>query len=500
MVCATDTFWINDFKQLVCSPSIFPKDGEPLATTLNKMTRFAIVGAVAIAPLSISTSISVILICFVFLITIYYFSASKEKYTTMQDRIHYIEPKPNTYTNTCVEPSPPKPSQGGGWFNPVTPKRFCNDAHPLTYNDPDYISDNQLLIRGSNPKTHISPIVTPPSHDISSWAENGLTQHSLINSSTNFDLTRSGYGSIDRPSEMMIEDCTNCYSTPCLCKTNVVPLQWKKFNKDVREDVKENFWDHSHRSDILRHHEQLAPSRYEEPQPEPPTEEAATSELQPLKIRQPDPPKPTCIINSDVTTGPDSWYKDNLLTQTLQPGVFQKSKVGEPINSMIGISFQQQFVPTEVEENQNWIKYTQQNPTDVSIHPTIEERPISQTESNVYDPRFTGYGDSDRSYVDNNTGQPRFFYDDINAIKMPNYIVRSNVDIFPWASQYGPDVPLENYDEHRQLANNAFHDAAITFRTDMQERLMRKRNAEMWQIRAYPKSTANQLGNCLARC
>ena len=42
--------------------------------------------------------------------------------------------------------------------------------------------------------------------------------------------------------------------------------------------------------------------------------------------------------------------------------------------------------------------------------------------SNVYDPRFTGYGTSYRTYIEPMTGQPRFYYDDVDAIRKYNYI------------------------------------------------------------------------------
>ena len=182
---------------------------------------------------------------------------------------------------------------------------------------------------------------------------------------------------------------------------------------------------------------------------------------------------------------------DNIITQTLQPGVYQKSHVAEPIQSNIGISYTQEFVPTEIDSTSNRIKYTQQNPNNLIITPTLREEVIDQSIENIYDPRFNGYGTSYRSYVDKLTGRPQFYYDDIDSITMPNYITRSNVDTFPWANTYGPDKIMnsDTNNEYRQLANNAFHDSAIQFRTELQERLMRKRNAELWQRRVAPITT-----------
>ena len=114
--------------------------------------------------------------------------------------------------------------------------------------------------------------------------------------------------------------------------------------------------------------------------------------------------------------------------------------------------------------------------------------------SNIYDPRFTGYGPNYRAYVEKETGQPRFYYDDINAIRQPNYIVRSNIDFERYADSYGPMQPGEAagniYTPNiRRLANDSFMRNTLKYRTDLQERLMRKRNAEVYQRRLAPKHT-----------
>lgn len=198
----------------------------------------------------------------------------------------------------------------------------------------------------------------------------------------------------------------------------------------------------------------------------------------------------------------ESPRRDNIITQTLQPGVFQKSHIGEPIQSNIGISYTQEWGPTEVQETDNTIKYTMRDPKNAIITPEIKEEVIGQDVANVYDPRFTGYGTSYRSYTDQLTGRPKFFYDDVDAITMPNYVTRSKVDVFPWANTYGPDKMMSQSegDEYRQLANNAFTDSALTFRTELQERLMRKRNAELWQRRVAPISTMGRLGSSMKSC
>jgi hypothetical protein len=98
--------------------------------------------------------------------------------------------------------------------------------------------------------------------------------------------------------------------------------------------------------------------------------------------------------------------------------------------------------------------------------------------------------------LDNTPEQPRFFYDDINAIKMPNYITRSNVDFIKNADTYGPIKSGVEYGQPfsdvRQMAEDQYLNSAIEFRSGMMESLMRKRNSEMHQLRIAPISRNNQ--------
>ena len=108
--------------------------------------------------------------------------------------------------------------------------------------------------------------------------------------------------------------------------------------------------------------------------------------------------------------------------------------------------------------------------------------------SNTFDPRFYGYGTSYRGYFDEFIGQPKYYYDDIDSVKMPNYLVRSKIDFMPFGDTYGPMNNEGNLNNGRihELANEHFHDSQLQFRSEMQERLMRKRNRESWQQKMYP--------------
>ena len=194
-------------------------------------------------------------------------------------------------------------------------------------------------------------------------------------------------------------------------------------------------------------------------------------------------------------------FNRNLYTQTIQPDVYTRSQINEPINSNIGISFDQQFPPTTCTTNPvtGVVNYTEHDPR-IMEPVIIEPNPATQTpvpEANVYDPRFSGYGTSYRAYTDEKLGQPKFYYDDVDAIRMPNYVVRSDIDHQPFADQYGPipagDSQGNKYNSIvKALANDAWLTDSIQFRTEMQERLMRKRNNEMWQLRKAPINTSGQ--------
>ena len=191
-------------------------------------------------------------------------------------------------------------------------------------------------------------------------------------------------------------------------------------------------------------------------------------------------------------------YNDNLFTQTIQPGVYTRSEINEPINSNIGISFDQQFPPTTYEIDDDNILYTEHDPR-VFDSSVFEDAKITEDSgvnaANVYDPRFSGYGTSYRSYNDDNIGQTRFYYDDIDSVRMPNYISRSNIDFALFADSYGPMKNQNgnvNTADIKKLAEQQFLDSTLEFRTGMQERLMRKTNANAWQQRLAPISKNSQ--------
>ena len=88
-------------------------------------------------------------------------------------------------------------------------------------------------------------------------------------------------------------------------------------------------------------------------------------------------------------------------------------------------------------------------------------------------------------------------YDDINAVRMPNYITRNYLDFEPFGDTYGPIKEGEQdgnkYNANiRELAQSAWMDNTCKFREDLSNSLLRKRNGEMWQQRMFPINKSGQ--------
>ena len=187
----------------------------------------------------------------------------------------------------------------------------------------------------------------------------------------------------------------------------------------------------------------------------------------------------------------NEFHKRNINTQTIQPSVYFNNEVMEPISSNIGITETKRGINSIKTVDDNGDIYYNEYNNDAKFKKTKEPLVGPQ---DIYDPRFTGYGTSYRSYFDEFIGQPKYYYDDVDAMRMPNYLVRSKIDHLRYADQYGPmsDDYETNNDNMREMVNQSFLDNSLSFRNDLQERLMRKRNSELAYVRQFPKRTSGQ--------
>jgi hypothetical protein len=198
----------------------------------------------------------------------------------------------------------------------------------------------------------------------------------------------------------------------------------------------------------------------------------------------------------------------------VQPNQYSYSDVTYPINSNIGISYTPTIPP----------KILDQVATPYGTHPLyhridpqlirddnipferqqelprrtawsakysgFEAAPGTVNFEDIYDPRFNGYGDEYRSYGDVNLGKIQYYYGDVDAYRSPNFGIRSKVDYIDYTDPMGRVIP--EYDRKvglndiKKTVHDQFTADAMYFREGLQERLMRKRNSELWQLRAAP--------------
>ena len=474
--CQKNKFWLENPINLLCSIDVIPLDDMNIAEKMNCLTRLVIIIFFILTFVGFKQSLLFLLLSLLFIIILYYIERNH------MNREPYIQ-QINNENNLHSYPIPQ--NLGAPLTVTRTANRFCNDSVQLdgpkgAFNNPDYISVNQKLAGPQNPKTKIAPVVAPPLADLDYWRTNNLVTHSAINEETNIDLYNSGY------------QVATCCPKPI----------------HRSQETKEDFT-HSHKHQA---------SHVDEPHSFPYFKNPPVAPNQSGWVNTACGYNPEQLITAGLPTNLASGnceqdplfkqYNENLFTQTIQPGVYTKNEIIEPINSNIGISFQQQFNPTTVQvnpENGN-VLYTEHDPRLYKPEPKqpCETTQSLATPSNVYDPRFTGYGTSYRSYTEPVTGQTRFYYNDVDAIRMPNYIVRSNIDHEPYSDQYGPIQAGNEFgnkynSDIRAMANNSFLEATIQHRTELQERLMRKNNARAWQQRQAPinRNTQRSMNNSI---
>ena len=379
-------------------------------------------------------------------------------------------------------------------------ERVLNGMQSTGVNDPDHVFPSQRLIGPPNPKTLVAPVVPARSLDTEYWRTNNLVIRSGINARSPFDASGSGYKIQPCPRGPLPAPLNKCYQLPNTqprrplpCTTTSQPLQPCPLGAAIRENYAPRPGDNKampHLKSTSRGNGG-APLLLDDVTID---INQGYNQVQTLTGLPSNLPTGACQRSIEFEK-----FNHDVFTSTVSPTIYQNSQIIEPINSMIGISMTPQVPPTTNHSTRGGNLMFEQH------DPNMYEAQIPQCEAkrantyNTTDPRFTGYGTSYREYTDPMVGQPRFFYKDVDAIKMPNYICRSKIDVNNWADKYGPvpegDERGNKYtQEIRTLADNAFLDATILQRTELMQRGMRKRNAEMWQRKLYPINTMGQTG------
>ncbi|CCV01843.1 hypothetical protein IIV22_166L [Invertebrate iridescent virus 22] len=306
-------------------------------------------------------------------------------------------------------------------------------------------TSTRRLIGGVNPRTLIPPRIVPPITDIDEWGTDNYTIHSATNNYRSDDLFLSGYITLD--------DC-KCKGV-CNCKKNWnKPLIKENFNDDVFSEQNTQISGH----------------------------------LGPLTTRVNNRCRGTLLTDCGGENLKEVVADHNFLS----PYDVSEQRLTRPqILQNGGISrIPEKSVYTSITNGDDllFLEQTSKKNTNYTTDYITGDEP-----SMIYDPRMVGYSDPKRGYIDKLLGQPKFYYDDINAARAPNYITRNKIDIYSFGESTGRlRHPKEMCGDNNQLAVEEFHNSTLQHRADIMQSLMSKRNSEMWQLREFPIYTGGQ--------
>jgi hypothetical protein len=214
----------------------------------------------------------------------------------------------------------------------------------------------------------------------------------------------------------------------------------------------------------------------------------------------------------------DDYFKEpntKLFLQDVQPKLYSYVVDQTPINSSVGISYAPQRPPRVMDQitynNMATPLYSRIDPqlvrkdgtpgqqasqperTDWSANYSNFEAPQGSINfEDIYNPTFSSYGDSSkwRSYSDVNLGSVNYYYSDVDAVRMPNFISPSNVDFIDFRNPNGQIWPeyrrTASLDDVRAHVENQTTADELFHRQDIQDLQMAKANRINYQMRFAP--------------
>lgn len=351
-----------------------------------------------------------------------------------------------------------------------------NSVQLVDPNDTERVYSNYALTGKAHPRTKIAPIIPARSLDLDYWKDTPMTSLSIVNKRKTQYPHLAGYNT----TELVDREYLNCpndrkslntiQASPLVQSLQpgvyTLPTTYDPINTDFNIDETTQF------EPVRQVYEQgnvvFTPISAKAAKKIPTVQSQTETDTQTISSRAP-ASEPSVLTHLSVpkrlNANKITTSSSNLTTTPSQVASVESYEPEErPRNSTSKYQVQPEL------EN------------DVSIY-------------NVFDPRFSGYGSDDRSYLEPMLRQTRYQYDDVNAIRMPNYIVRSKIDncVTGFGDQYGPmRIDQRTLNENRPLAEQAYLDNNLAHRNDLMEALMRKRNSELWQTRQAPKYTSRQ--------
>ena len=352
-------FWLENIHNLFCTKDIFTLHNTSLTKQYNAITRFVILFFIFMLVFTNSKkSFIFLIISLLFIIILYYIQKR-----TMNQKESY---EYNNFSNPNEQSKKSDKSAIVTYMDNLT-TNYLNNNNTKTLNNVDllqetnstYVSYNQKLAGKANPKTLINPIIADRATDLDCWRKNNLVNHSHINSRSHHDEYLSGY------------KISNCHNSPYTKETHQ-----NNSNHSHLECVNNIEYPYNIQNNSRNIH-------------------SNTYQLSEYNL-----PSNLPVGNCELNPGMKE-YNKNLFTQNIQPDIFTYNELIEPINSNIGISLTQQFNPKTSFIDQNGTNYIEHDPLTFSSK-TKNKTHTGIPEYDIYDPRFTGYGTSYRSYTDDN--------------------------------------------------------------------------------------------------
>lgn len=485
-------FWLENIFDLFSSPSLIPLKSDNFENQMNTMSRLVILSFLLCCLFNIDIHYRYLIIA-LFIIIIAYYVVSMFRPTLYKENYGLVE--------TVIQPVPPVAWDTGTNEFVFTegqddarnrcgqmPQREASFTLPRYVSNPqlvdtgqtsawcpenkplqETISVNQSLVGPPNPKTLVRPVIPSPIYDFEVWKPNDFIIPSGINDQRRQEMYDNGYVPIQHVRTPPVQQ--DMY-TPPEPRMNSLPA-----GRIPIEHVREDYESTGDSANPYK--------RFSYPSID------GSCGYDPLNLDYNLPIN--YKANACQKTNEMAEYNQNLFTIPLQPGLYTRSQVNQPdaSQSNLGISYTQPFLPTAIQKENGYdtfVELAQPLPGVREPFPKSNE-PLR---NEIYDPRLTGYGTSYRSYIEPVTGQPRFYYDDIDQQTRYNYITRNNVDFAQFGTSVGPvnNRSLQG-DQLTGYADRTYSDSQVTFRNEMQQRLMHKNSNREWQQRIAPISTMN---------
>ena len=504
-----EKFWIEDGRCLFDSFSIFPSASASLESNCNAISRMILLFFLLLLCTGVSWDGYFIVVTFIIVIIFYYVRKrikeefvvlSKENIdkTQMNDireswgpveTIFTAPPPLDNYSSDGKTPIMLLPAQNEGrnsCFPKKTVKEFPLSFTPSNISNPQFIPEdqahswwspnqqpilyersvgiNQALVGTANPKTFIKPVIPTPIADWNVWSPNSFVIPRNINDQRRQELVQNGYLESQNMSYEKRDDTSHKRKDNMSYERRTLITDLPPANDN---EIKEDWYAQSHDASSY-----INTSCGDYPQ--------NIGNNLPVNLNAP----------MDFRDPRMREYNENMFSIPIQPGIYTTSQVNQTdaSQSNLGISMTQQFLPTTITRlGQDELLFTENIPTN-SLPVYKSHNNITEVMRNeIYDPRSYGYSSNDRAYIDEMTGQPRFYYDDINAHTQYNYITRNNLDWAPFGTAAGPyeESSYSNMDI-RNNAGDSYMQNQLQFRTELQQRLMHKNSNREWQQRIAP--------------